>query len=523
MRKRIIYTILMLCTLSSANAVTQPGEVRTIARQGRPGTPIEGAVVRVRGSHNAILSRQDGQFAIVLQSLNNGDPYAISSVVKSGYEPAEQELIGRRLPCSDRVPLEILLVRTADLQAEKEAIANKARANVEIYYEKRLKELNRQLAAKRLSEQEYARKLEELEGQYERFEPLLQTMSDKLARIDYSRMDSLTARIQSAIEQGNPEEAERLVREKGNIEEREVAIREQEERVRRAQEVIDQAQTRVDEQRASIARSKRELADDYYRMYSAFLSRFQNDSADFYIRRRAELDTTNVDYQLQAGQFVKDIMADYETAQRYFERAYRIAEKQYGEQSGQMATTCHELGSICKLRGNTDASLEWYNRSLAIREKLRGKESAATAETLNNLGELYRAQKDLKQAMDYHQRALRIREKQFGSNSLEVAESKNNIAGVYFQRGQINMAKQLFLEVHEVYATNPKVQQSRVASNYNNLGSVCYKQGKYTEAADYFEKAVTTYRKVLGDNHPLTRNAMNNSALCKQKTRNQKQ
>ena len=507
MWRRCCYTIAVACCCLSAWAVTQEGVVKTIARKDKPGTPVNGAVIRVKGSHNAVQSHANGDFSLLLYDLQNGDPYAIASIIKSGYEPAEQELIGRRIPCSDRVPLEILLVSRMELMQEKEAIAAKARENVERYYQTRMTDLEEQLAAKQLTEAEFNRRIEELEGQYERFEPLLQAMSDKLARTDYNRLDSLTARIQQAIEEGNPEEAERLVREKGDLEQREAAIREQEQQIEKAQQTLDEAAAQLDKQRALTAQQKRDLADDYYRLYAAFLSRFRNDSANLYIRKRAALDTLNVDYQLQAGQFVKEIMADYPAARMYFERAYRICETQYGEQSGQMATTCHELGAICKLQGDLDGAATWYQRSLTIREKIRGKNTPAVAETLNNMGELYRAKKDLKSAFDCHKRALKIREKAFGANSIEVAESKNNLAGVLLQQGQTDKARVLFIEARDAYTANPKTPPCCIADICTNLGVVDYRAKQYEDALRNFEQALEIYTKVFGSSHPLTRNA----------------
>lgn len=495
-------------------AITQEGMVRTIARKGQSGQPIEGAVIRLQGSHNKVASRTNGDFSLLLHDLQNGDPYAIASIVKSGYEPAEQELIGRRLPCSDQVPVEILLVSRLQLMQEREAIETKARENVEIYYQVRMDSLEQLLAAKQISEAELAKQKQRLESQYENFEPLLQAMSDVLARTDYARMDSLTALMQQAVENGNPEEAERLLREKGSMEQREAVLREWGKNIQALKQEVDKNQ-------AEYKKQKRDLEDDCFRLYSACLTRFQNDSANYYIQKRAALDTLNVDYQLQAGQFVMNIMADYPLAKMYYERAYRICETQYGEVSGQMATTCNELGMIAKKQGDLEEAMVWYNRSLAIREKKGGKNSPIVAEALNNLGELYRAKKDLKNAMDCHKRALKICEKHFAANSLELTESKFNIAGVYYQQGQFDKAETLYLEVQEVYETNPKVQQTRVAAIYNNLGGVCYMQGKYAEAAEYFEQALTIYRKVLGNQHPLTRNAEQNSTICKQKIQTQ--
>ena len=517
MRRRCSAIILALFVCTCALAVTQEGFVRTIARKNKPSVPVDGAVIRIRGNHNAVQSHEDGEFSLLLYNMENGDPYSIASIVKSGYEPAEQELLGRKIPCSDKVPLKILLVSRAQLQQEKDEIAEKARTNVEAYYEKRLAELNRLLEAQSLSEQEYSRRLEELEWQYERFEPLLQAMSDKLARIDFERMDSLTVLIQNAIENGYPEEAERLLREKGNMEEREAAIREQESQIARAQETLDQTQARLDQAKAITAQQKRELADDYFRLYSSFLSRFQNDSASFYIQKRAELDTLDFNFQLDAGLFVKDIMADYSVARTFFERAYRIAKIQYGEQSAQMATGCHELGAVIKLQGDLDAAESLYQRALSIKENVHGKNSIEVAETLNNLGELYRAKKDLKQAMNYHQRSLKIREKQCDNNSLKIAASKVNIAGIYFQLKEYKKADKLYHEVGQIYDNNSQTPQLSIAQNYNNLAGVAYMQKQYDKALTMFEQALAIYTRVLGSSHPDTRKAARNLQVVRQK------
>ena len=332
-------------------------------------------------------------------------------------------------------------------------------------------------------------------------------MSDKLARTDYSRMDSLTTLIQTAIENGNPEEAERLVREKGNMDEREAAIRAQEEQQARAQQTLDEAQRQLDEQKTITAQRKRELAEDYYRMYAAFLARFRNDSAYRYITKRAALDTLNVYYQLQAGQFALHMMDDKESARLYFTRACRLALSQYGERSGPMATACNEMGFLEKQSGHIEPSMSWYERSLTIKEQTNGKNSSAVAETLNNIGELYRIRKEWRQAEECHRRALKIREKQFGKKSPEVAESINNIGGVLFQQQQYAKAAALFMQVHDMFAANAKTPPVRIADNEVNLGVTAYYTERYTDAQQWLEQALEIYTKVLGAAHPKTRNA----------------
>ena len=509
MRKRLSIWILCLYVTLPLLAVTQEGNVRTIARKGVPSQPVEGVIIRIQGSHNKVASRTNGDFELILHHLQAGEPFSIASIVKAGYEPAEQELIGRRLPCSEQVPVDILLVNRAQLLQEREEIETKARENVELFYQARMDSLRQLLEEQRISADEMRRQQQRLENQYENFEPLLQAMSNVLARTDYHRMDSLSLLMQQAIENGNPEEAERLLREKGSVEQREQVLLQWGKN-------IDALQQEVAKNRSEFIRQKKQLEDDCYRMYAACLTRFQNDSAATYIRKRAALDTLNIDYQLQAAQFIQHILADYPAAMHYLERAYRLAQTQYSEESGQMATTCNELGVLCKKRGQLDQAALWLQRSLTIREKKYGKNSPIVAEALNNLGELYHAQKDLKRAMDCHKRALKIREKHFAPNHSAITESQNNIATVYVHQGQLSKAEQLFLAIQTSYAAQSGTPPARVAANYNNLATVYYLQGRLREALPYFEQAAEIYQRVLGETHPLTRMVNANVSTCKQ-------
>lgn len=501
--KRIFPVIIFLfCHSLVATAITQQGLVRSISRPEHSGETLSGAIIRVRGSHNAVESQTDGSFSLLLQNRQNGDALVFSSVILSGFEPAEKEFLGRQFACSDKVPMEIILVNTAQLQREKEAIAAKARENIEIYYEQQLARLDKALAEGALRNEEYQKQLDALEQKYERFEPLLQAMSDQYARTDISRLDSLSQAINAAIEAGNPDEAERLIKQKGDLDERERLLRQEEQQLRQAQAMLDQA--------AANTRARRqELGDDYYRLYSIAITRLAFDSAAYYLCRRAELDTTNVDWQLQAGKFVRDVTNDRDKAAEYLTRAMRQAEVQYTHYSGQTATAYNEVGVICRLKGDFTKAKELYEQSLQIREKIKGKETPEVAESLNNIAELMRAEKDYAGALKLHQRALKIRTAAFTQQSKEVAESKNNIGGIYYSQGKYKQALPYFEQAAttlEQVGAAPR----RLATAINNLGGTYYQLGDRQKAAQCFDKAYELYKTALGENHPLTRNAKAN-------------
>ena len=137
---------------------------------------------------------------------------------------ADKELTGRQMACSENVQMEILMVNREELQREKDAIAEKARQNVEIYYEKRIAEIEAQVAAGKIQETEYRQQIDALEAKYEQFEPLLEMMADKYARTDLSRLGETDIAINTTIENGDLDEAERLIRSKGDFAQREQEI-----------------------------------------------------------------------------------------------------------------------------------------------------------------------------------------------------------------------------------------------------------------------------------------------------------
>ena len=201
MRKSFLFIVLLLPALASA--ITQQGFVRTISRPNYTPQRLDGVLIRIRGNHNPVLSTETGDFAILLHDLQNGDPYALSAVMKSGYQLSEQDLIGRQQAGSERVPLELTMVSTAQLQAEKNAIAAKAREGVEHYYLEQLTAIESALAEQRLTAEQYEQQIAALDDKLMRSEEQIMAMADRYARTDYALLDSVAGAIQTAIEGGD--------------------------------------------------------------------------------------------------------------------------------------------------------------------------------------------------------------------------------------------------------------------------------------------------------------------------------
>ena len=120
----LLSAALMLGLMLSAQ--TQQGYVKTLGRPEKKDEALGGVTVRVKGEHNPVVSNQDGTFSLLLADKKNCDAYSLQQVQKNGYELNENDMIGRKLAFSDKVPLTIVMVSSEQLQADKQRIENNA-------------------------------------------------------------------------------------------------------------------------------------------------------------------------------------------------------------------------------------------------------------------------------------------------------------------------------------------------------------------------------------------------------------
>ena len=132
----ILLPILMIC--ATLHAQTQEGYVKTLGRPDKEGEALSGVSVRIKGEHNPVLSNEDGTFSMLMTGKHNGDSYTLQEVMKKGYELNEADVVGRQYAYSDKVPLTIVMVSSAQLQADKQRIENNAYQVAEKNYNAKL-------------------------------------------------------------------------------------------------------------------------------------------------------------------------------------------------------------------------------------------------------------------------------------------------------------------------------------------------------------------------------------------------
>ena len=119
--------------------------------------------------------------------------------------------MGRSLVYSSRVPLEIVMVNSAELEAYKQRIEKKAYQVADKNYQTKLKQLDQQVKEQEISKEQYQKELQDLQDKYEKYQSLIGDLADRYARTDYDHLDSIDREINICIENGELEKADSLI------------------------------------------------------------------------------------------------------------------------------------------------------------------------------------------------------------------------------------------------------------------------------------------------------------------------
>ncbi len=510
--KRVILLLFLffMLTISPICAQIQAGYVRTLGRSDKAGEPLSGVTIRVRGEHNPTLSGEDGKFNLMMADKKNGDAFILQQVQKNDYELNEQDLLGQPLAFSDKVTLTIVMVSTKQLQADKQRIVNNAYDAAKRNYDTKVKMLEKQLSDKQISIEQYRAEIQDLQDKFEKYQTLIDGLAEHYAHADYDLMDEKDREINLCIENGELERADSLIHllfDPIDVLQRnmEALSRLNQER-NRAQDILAQANADW----TAVLKQQEKDAEYLYQLYTIELSRFNNEKARFYIETRAALDTTNVEWQVEAGRYILEYLADYDQAMTYFQRALRQAISQGVENNSDVAICYFNIGTVYYAHGEYDQALEYYLKALAILKSVYGEIHTDVATNYNMIGLMYYHQCKYGKALKYYRNALSIVKSFFVEDHPDVAFCYNNIGMVYDAQGKYDQAleylqKALYIRI-SVYGEN----HPRVAVSYNNIGLVHFSQDKYGQALEYHQKALAIRKSVLGENHPDVAVSYNN-------------
>ena len=509
----ILVLLLFLLYPCHIMAQVQKGYVKTRGRLGSngaviPGKGIENATIKVK-DEGTFISDATGNFEINLRN----EKYYLENVNKKGYMLVDADILSKQYTRS--VDTFKIVLTTPEQQLEDElANERRLRRTLNRQLQQREDEIEALYETNKIIKAERDSAFRKLYADHTDNEKLIKDMVEYYSLIDFDQLDDFNRRISDYILNGELTKADSMINSKGDIHARIERFRKHVEINKKERAELDEREKEAAKNEELTGKELEDIASDCYSKFEIFKLQHLNDSAAYYIELRASLDdSTNVEWQLGAGEYIQEYLAYYDKAEQYYQCALQSALNKYGDKHPDVGTCYNNIGFIYATQGNYSQALEYYNKALEIWLVVFGEQHPDVATSYNNIGLVYGNQGNYSQALEYYNKALEILLVVFGEQHPNVATCYNNIGGVYSSQGNYSQALEYFNKALEIRLDVFGEQHPDVATSYISIGFVYFNQGNYSQALEYYNKALEILLIVFGEQHPNVATCYNNIGL----------
>lgn len=492
--QRLLFAaLLLMAVLNLCAQEAQQGHVKTLGRPNKSGENLSGVSIKVSEASNDVVSNQSGFFSFYPSDKN----FTILRVRKNNFQLVDPTIIGRLYPYSATIPVEIVMVSSIELLKEKQRIEDKAYAKAELMYKKKIAFLEQQLEQSIINSNDAEKQRIQIHENYQRYINLIGRMAEQYALIDYDGISGTNKLIMQYIEDGELERADSLLKAKGDFDIREANLQQQENELLQAEAIIRQTRLALDEKR-------RDLAQDYYYKHSILAGSYQHDSAAYYLERRSALDTTNVDWIIDAGKFITDYLADYPRALRLYRRALNTATRKYGEQHMQVAICNILIGEAMMAQGRYAMAMDYFVTSKNIIQQLPQQGVAELARCYYNMAVIYMHVEEgpYRNAAASMNAATDLVKELYGENDRTYADLLTLGAQIAIENGNGKTATNKLNQARIIYENIPVSNEIEIAKTFCELGIAMSNSGQYEDGQTYILKACGIWKKQFGEHHP---------------------
>ena len=500
--RRYITLSLVLLIATWGVAQTQQGYVKTKGRMvnGKlvPGQGIKGATAYIKGRTAVLVNADDGSFSFPISEPQ----FKLDSVKKKGYQLVDLDACPKTYRFSGN-PLYIIMETPEQQLQDKLDAERRIRRNLQKQLQAKEDEIETLKEENKISLEEYQRTMQQLYEEQENNEQLISDMAKRYSELDYDQLDEFYRQVSYCIENGELVKADSLLRSRGDIKAQVNTIMQRGQTLREEKEKLQQAEA---VQQADIE----EAAKRCYGFYETFFVQHLNDSAAYYLELRANLDTTNLRWQSEAGSFFDDYLADYDKAMFYYQRTLNLAQAHPDDNVEHIVSSLNNIGYLLSNLSDHTNSIQYYNQALDISMSNFGETHKQTADIYNNMGFYYVEVGEYAKGLDYIKRASTIYETVLDPDDPLIASSYNNIGHAYSEIGDLDSALVYYNKSLSMRERILGPEHQQVALSYNNLG-FCYTHRRdLPTAMQYFKKALEIDLKVLGPKHPQNAYIYNN-------------
>ena len=500
--KRINFILALAFFCGMANAQTQQGIVKTRGRmvdgQLVKGERLAGATITLNFG-NPLVSLEEGSFSF---SVPAAKTFSLVSATKQGYTLADPEYTQRSFTYSAQNPFYVVLEDEKQRLADINAATRKVRKTLLARLEKLEEEIETLKKQNKLTELEYQERLQQLYDNQSNSEKLIKEMAERYATTDYDQLDEFNRQVQMYIEEGELQKADSLIRSKGNMEQRVAEYRNVVDANKKIREELEQSES-------GAAKAYEDLSQDLYRRHEIFLQKFQQDSALYCLKTRADLDTTNMEAVFDYAELCKK-QKKFTESEKYYLICLRLSIR--NDDLLNTAAIQNNLGILSRILHDYINSERYYILALENYEQLFHQDSNTyrknLAMTQNNLGNLYSLLKDFANSKRYFKLALQNREVLFkqdpDTHRADLACTQNNLGLLYEVLQEFETSEKYYklaLENKEhLFMQNPEVYLEDLTTTQNNLGIFYCRIEDFENGERYLKLALENTERLFKQN-----------------------
>ncbi len=499
-----ILALLALALFGGVQAQKQSGVVKTRGKMvnGKlvPGTPLPGATVQVEGGQTILA--KDGKFSFPVKDGS----YTLKSVTKQGYSLVDAEACRQYRYSSN--PLAIVMEQPEQQQQDKLIAERKIRRMLQDQLREKEDEIEALREQNRITDEQYRNQLQKIYDEQQSNEKLIAEMAKQYSELDYDQLDEFQRQVSYCIENGQLAKADSLLRSQGDMNKQ---VRESLE----AGAALQQQRKQLKKAEAVHAAKVDEMAKRCYSYYEMFLLKHQNDSAAHYLELRASIDTTNAEWQLDAGNFMKDYIVDVDAANAYYLLAKRHSISINNGINSNLSRAYSGIGGVCQRKGQFPEMMLNFQKCLEIRKTLYGDRDPRICGAYINIAtaNFYIGNYDL--ALLQFDSILTILKESGHEISGASATAYGNMAAIYtYYKGDYAKALECLQKEKEMIIKMSGDNTPDLISTYMSISEILMNNGKFDEATDYNKNAYDLSMEHFGADHPSTADVVGSRGTC---------
>jgi CHAT domain-containing protein len=196
-------------------------------------------------------------------------------------------------------------------------------------------------------------------------------------------------------------------------------------------------------------------------------------------------------------------LGQYSTARQHYEHALQAFLQTLGRDDAQIAMTRNNLATLMAKIGDYDEALRLYQESLASLEMQLGSAHPLIATAKHNLAELSQRMGRDGEAVELYRQSVALKEKTLGPAHPSLALTLGNLSYLHSDRREVDAAESLAQRALQIHETAYGARHVELAYSLVSLGRAQAARGDTAAARSTLTRALDLRTEMLGADNPL--------------------